>query len=643
MSGTARRGEGWQGVAATLILLLGILAVAYLVLVVVVGRTTPQRLSVAGHDLGNLSRSEAERTLGQHADRRMAEPVVVVVDGRSVELPPAELGLGLDVEESLAGTTGRTWDPRALWERSSREVQRDWAVTVDRDRLHARLEELAQETDRPATSARVRLDGTDVELTEGSTGKAMEVRPTARQVAREWPGDGRVEATTEQVRPEVGIDDLRPFTERVLRPALAGPITLVAAPDREPGGGSSPSASGGGESSGAASPSAGEESPARREVRLTAQEVAAMLSVGGDRGRPRLEVDASRWREDLPQGHALADRSPREPRLRLEGDGAAVTPGEDGQQVSIGDVERAVRDAVRAQDRRAEVPVHVTAPEADGETWPTTRLARFTTELPDGEDNAARTHNIRTLAREVNGTVVEPGEQFSLLEVMGEPTEEAGYREAHVISGGTLSNALGGGLSQVSTAVYNVAFLAGVQLDEHKPHSYYIARYPEGREATLWYPAIDNVWTNDTPTPMIVRATLSDHELTLSLYGTKQYDVTSETSPRREEVEHRRYRSGGEDCVSQGGVDGFEVTVERRLRPVEGFDGEGRTQRITTHYDPSDEVFCTNPDSPEYSGATTPPSDDYRPLSEREEDQRQDERSSEESAPGGDGAPTATR
>ena len=82
--------------------------------------------------------------------------------------------------------------------------------------------------------------------------------------------------------------------------------------------------------------------------------------------------------------------------------------------------------------------------------------------------------------------------------------------------------------------------------------------------------------------------------------------------------------------MDQGGVDGFDVTVERILTPYGDHDGEERTEVIETHYDPSDEVFCTNPESPEYSGSQEPPSDEYRPFSQREQDVKDDARAEAE-------------
>ena len=618
----ARGGRGWQGLTASIFLLVGLVAVVYLAMVVLVGRTTPQHLTVGGVDLSAKPPAEAQRLLQREADRLMDQPVTLVVDGQEREVQPEQLGLGYDVAESLEGTSGRTWDPRDLWVRAAGDVERDWVVTVDQERLHDHLRDLSREVGQAPVKATISLEGTEVTVKDGQPGTAVDVEESADRIEEAWPATRRAEVGLVEMEPEVSADDLRDFASEVLEPALAQDITLIARPVDPQGGGepSSPASATGSSDAASGEP----EQLTTRKVVISREDVASMVSIGGTEKEPAVEVNATRWRDQLPDGHPLADGAVREPSLTLTDDGARVTAAQVGRSVSTGDIETAVREAVRSAERTSTVDVAVVRPRQDDTGWKAQRLGTFSTTLPGGEENEGRTHNIKTLSKKINGTVVPAGEQFSLLEVMGEPTKDAGYKEAHVISNGTLSNAVGGGLSQVSTAVYNVAFVSGVQLDEHKPHSYYIARYPEGREATLWYPAIDNVWTNDSPSPMIVRSELKGQELVMTLYGTPQYTVESTTKPRENEVEHRRYHSDAEDCVDQIGVDGFDVTVERVLTPVKGFDGKKRTETIETHYDPSDEVFCTNPKSKEYSGSQQPPSAEYRPFSQREQDVKDD-------------------
>ena len=70
---------------------------------------------------------------------------------------------------------------------------------------------------------------------------------------------------------------------------------------------------------------------------------------------------------------------------------------------------------------------------------------------------------------------------------------------------GVLTDEVGGGVSQFATTLFNAAFFAGVPILEHKPHSFYISRYPAGRESTVYFGAIDVRFRNDTRHPMLVR------------------------------------------------------------------------------------------------------------------------------------------
>ena len=192
----------------------------------------------------------------------------------------------------------------------------------------------------------------------------------------------------------------------------------------------------------------------------------------------------------------------------------------------------------------------------------------------------------------VNGTVVMPGEQFSLGAALGDITAANGYVEAPVIVDGRLVMGMGGGLSQISTVVFNASWFAGVQLDAHTPHSFYISRYPAGREATLAIPSIDNVWTNDTDTPVVVQTWISGDDIVMVLLGDRQYTVETVDGARRDVTTGERRVDDRADCVPQAPADGFTIRNTRILRS--GGEEVGRDD-FTTTYDAADEIVCTNP------------------------------------------------
>src|SRR3712207_7873313 len=74
----------------------------------------------------------------------------------------------------------------------------------------------------------------------------------------------------------------------------------------------------------------------------------------------------------------------------------------------------------------------------------------------------------RSVAAEVDGALVMPGETFSLNTFTGPRGTAQGYVPANVISGGELSTAVGGGISQFATTMFNAVFFAGLEDVYHK-------------------------------------------------------------------------------------------------------------------------------------------------------------------------------
>ena len=96
-----------------------------------------------------------------------------------------------------------------------------------------------------------------------------------------------------------------------------------------------------------------------------------------------------------------------------------------------------------------------------------------------------------------------------------------------MISGGKFTQAVGGGISQFATTMFNAVFFSGLEDVYHKPHSYYISRYPAGREATVYEGQIDLQWKNDSDTGVYVDTAWTPGTITVTFYGTKRYEIES--------------------------------------------------------------------------------------------------------------------
>ena len=197
--------------------------------------------------------------------------------------------------------------------------------------------------------------------------------------------------------------------------------------------------------------------------------------------------------------------------------------------------------------------------------------------------------------------MVEPGEDFSLNDTVGERTAENGFTEGFVISDGIFKEDLGGGVSQMATTAFNAGFFGGMTDVEHKPHSFFIDRYPEGREATVAWPTLDMRWGNDTPYGVLVQAVVVPStpttvgSATVTLWSTKYWDITTKTGERYNFTSPATRTLTTPDCYPNSGYGGFDVDVWRYWKRA-GSDKLVRTEKMHTTYTPSDTVVCEDPE-----------------------------------------------
>jgi vancomycin resistance protein YoaR len=178
---------------------------------------------------------------------------------------------------------------------------------------------------------------------------------------------------------------------------------------------------------------------------------------------------------------------------------------------------------------------------------------------------------------------------------VGERTEARGFAAGFIINNGQLEVDLGGGVSQLATTTFNAAYFAGLDLVEHHAHSFYISRYPEGRDATIAWGFKDLRFRNDSGKGVFITTSYTNGSVTVTIYGTKRFRIESVKGPRFDvkpfKVVDDQRPAGTEkgDCVATEGVPGFRVVVTRKFFQ----DGQQVwTDRLRTKYAPENEVRC---------------------------------------------------
>ncbi|MBM3694629.1 MAG: hypothetical protein FJW79_01635 [Actinobacteria bacterium] len=225
----------------------------------------------------------------------------------------------------------------------------------------------------------------------------------------------------------------------------------------------------------------------------------------------------------------------------------------------------------------------------------------------------ARVTNIQLIARATDGAMVMPGEVFSLNAHVGQRTSAKGYVPAPAIIKGVLECCdsiinIGGGTSQWTTTLYNAAFFAGLEDVAHTPHSTWISRYPEGREATLGWLEPDLKFRNNTGNAIVIRATYTDTSVTAKIYGDNgglQVEAGLSNRYNFSGIRTRREANPDLPCdterVKSAGSGGWSVDYYRYItNPL----GEQTTEKWTWHYTGLFEVIEFGPKCP-----TPPPTE----------------------------------
>ncbi|MBN8611269.1 MAG: VanW family protein [Deltaproteobacteria bacterium] len=285
--------------------------------------------------------------------------------------------------------------------------------------------------------------------------------------------------------------------------------------------------------------------------------------------------------------------------------GRLVSPPLRGRSIDVEASLARVVAGLDAGERRFELVVRDRPPPVDP-----ARIARASEPVIIGSyvtryrmrgDEGPRAVNVRVAAEALDGAVIAPGERLSFNERVGPRTIGRGYRVAHVIYDGEMIDGIGGGVCQVASTLHAAAFLAGLPIDEHSPHSRPSAYIPMGLDATVTYPSLDLVIGNPSSVPITVRAHASGGQLEIALWARARpievewdREILARMSYDERVIEDASVPMG-EARVSQEGGPGF-VIERRRVVHTSTIPGSAAiTERRTLRYPPTDRIVRVAP------------------------------------------------
>ncbi len=221
-------------------------------------------------------------------------------------------------------------------------------------------------------------------------------------------------------------------------------------------------------------------------------------------------------------------------------------------------------------------------------------ISSFTTQYSSGASE--RINNIHTAASLLNNSICKAGEKWSFNDIAGEATEDKGYQSAHAIVGGSYTDAVGGGICQVATTVFNSVYTAGYPVPRRYNHTLYIESYPKGRDAAIAYPDKDLVWQNDTSSDVLLVMSYTSTSVTCTLVGVSpQYQVSTDYGEWQAGQSYSTtYKTdntlaSGKEYVESTGVNGSSITIVRTVKDKSG--NVLHKDEFTSNYSPKNKVI----------------------------------------------------
>ena len=197
----------------------------------------------------------------------------------------------------------------------------------------------------------------------------------------------------------------------------------------------------------------------------------------------------------------------------------------EGQDGIVVDVKKSV-DAIDASlkegwkdDNTVELAAEVTKPQGSEEELSKVKdvLGTFSTNYASSA--AGRKANIANGSKKINGSVIYPGEEFSVYQTVAPFNADNGYKLAGAYENGTTVDAYGGGICQVSTTLYNAVIRAELEVTERSGHSMVVGYVDPSADAAIAGEYKDFKFKNNTEAPIYIEGSASGSNVSFTIYG----------------------------------------------------------------------------------------------------------------------------
>lgn len=221
-------------------------------------------------------------------------------------------------------------------------------------------------------------------------------------------------------------------------------------------------------------------------------------------------------------------KSPVDAHAIINEDGSVkIADSEIGRYLDLNET-KTLLDGDLLEKEKIQLPVYKTEPKIYSNYFDGIDkvLGDFSTDYSSSINN--RKENIKIASSKFNNLKLNPGDEISFNELVGEITEETGFKSATVIVGGEYESGIGGGICQVSTTLYNSLILSDLEILERHNHSRPINYVDLGTDAAVASGYKDLKFKNNTNNPILILADADGNKLNFKVLGNssdRDYEV----------------------------------------------------------------------------------------------------------------------
>ena len=558
--------------AAGLILLLALLLIVNLVFSAVYANRVLPGVSMNGVQLGGLSLDQATSEIANSIRFTETGSVLLLASEKSWAAAPVQLGVYLDPIASAKSAFGvgrrGTIDSILLQRFASLNEGTEVFPTFIYDQKAAIsfLNQVAVQINQPLREASLGLQGTDVIVNQGQPGRQLDYAASLDAITRQVQTmqDGVVQLSVVQSDPVILDASIQGEQARNI---LSQPFTLTVPP-------------------GSINNEPVQIQPASLAQLLTFERV-----TNGSGASYQVAVNQALMTAYLNSIQNKLNTFPENARFVFNDETRQLdllTSATIGRTLNLENSVSAINAAIQSGSHNADLVFDIANPAV---TDTTTAAELGITELVESQttyfrgSTTDRVQNIRIASGQFHGLLIAPGATLSMSDVLGDISLDNGYAEAMIILGDQTIKGVGGGVCQVSTALFRTAYYAGYQILERHSHAYRVGYYEQtatghnkdlaGLDATVFVPIVDFKFKNDTPHWLLMETYIypNSYALEWKFYSTEDGRVvTSSTTGLTNIVESPDpvYRENpdlpeGTKKQVDWAVDGATVTVTRTV------------------------------------------------------------------------------